>query len=112
MMNQHLKDLWRMGKKNASNQAEQALEHTCAGRVINALTFIVIILCLGSWIGFFLLLKEQLPTQSLVVDMFTNITCIIFFGGLVAAIFVGAMVGNFLRRAFWKLLVKHTHLRT
>ena len=102
--------MWKYGKETAVRQADRALEHTCAGRVVSALTFIVIVLCLGLWITVFLLLKDQLFTQTLSGNVLTNLTCIVFFGGLVVALFVGALLGNFLRRAFWKLLVKRYSL--
>jgi hypothetical protein len=105
-MKKRLKRLWMYGKETTANQADRALEHTCAGRVINALTFIVVVSCLGLWITVFLMLKDRLFAQTLSGNVLTNLTCILFFGGLVVALFVGALAGNFLRRAFWKLLVK------
>jgi hypothetical protein len=107
-MKKQVNKLWRSGKEIATSQADRALEHTCAGRVVSALAFIVVVFCLGLWISIFLLLRDQLFTQTLSGYVLTNLTCIVFFGGLVVALFVGAMVGNFLRRAFWKLLVKRS----
>jgi hypothetical protein len=98
--------LWKSGKETAISQADRALEHTCAGRVVSALTFIVVIFCLGVWITGFLLLKDELFVEVHSRNVFTNLTCIVFFGGLVVMLFVGELAGNFLRRAFWKLLVK------
>jgi hypothetical protein len=100
---------WKSSKETATSQTNRALEHTCAGRVISALTFIIVLFCLGMWITGFLLLKDQLFAQTLSGNVFTNLTCIVFFGGLVVALFVGALAGNFLRRTFWKLLVKRYH---
>jgi hypothetical protein len=107
-INRRLSRLLRSGKKIAADQADQALEHSCAGRVVNALTFIVVIICLGLWISFFLIMKDELLPTTLSENLFTNLTCIIFFGGLVSAFFVGALAGNFLRRAFWKLLIRRS----
>jgi hypothetical protein len=107
-MKTRLNRLWRSGKEIATSQADRALEHTCAGRVVSALAFIVVVFCLGLWITVFLLLKDQLFLQTLSGNVLTNLTCIVFFGGLVVALFVGALAGNFLRRAFWKLLVKRS----
>jgi hypothetical protein len=87
-------------------QADRSLRHTCAGRVVNALTFIVIIFCLGLWITFFILFKDQVIAQPLSGNILTNLTCLIFFGGLLVTLFVGALIGNFLRRTFWTMLVK------
>src|SRR3990172_10132567 len=102
-MKKRLKGLWKSSKETAVTQADRALAHSCAGRVVNALTFIVIIFCLGLWITAFILLKDMLFTETLSGNLLTNLTCIVFFGGLVMALFVGAMAGNILRRAFWKL---------
>jgi hypothetical protein len=105
-MRKRLNKLWKSGKETASSQADRALEHTCAGHVVSALTFIVDIFCLGLWITGFLLLKDKLFTQIFSGNVLTNLTCFVFFGGLVVMLYVGALAGNFLRRAFWKLLVK------
>jgi hypothetical protein len=105
-MRTRLSELWKTGKETATTQADRALEHSCAGRVVSALTFIVVVFCLGLWITAFLLLKDELFVQTFTGNVLTNLTCIVFFGGLVLAVFVGALAGNFLRRAFWKLLVK------
>ena len=105
-MKEWLNRLWKSGGETAASQADRALEHTCAGRVVSALSFIAIVFCLGLWISVFLLLKDRLFTQTLSGNVFTNLTCIVFFGGLVVTLFIGASAGNFLRRAFWRLLVK------
>ncbi len=105
-MKQRLNSLWKSGKETAATQADRALEHSCAGRVVSALTFIMVVFCLGMWITAFILLKDKLFAETLSGNVLTNLTCIVFFGGLVVALFVGAMAGNFLRRAFWKMLVK------
>ena len=52
-------------------------------------------------------LQREAVLKTLTGDVLTNLTCIAFFGGLILAVFVGAMAGNFLRRAFWKLLIQH-----
>jgi len=101
-----LNNLWRSGRETVTSQADRALEHTCAGRVVNALTFIVVVICLGLWITAFILLNDQLFLETFSGNLLTNINCIVFFGGLVISLFIGALAGNFLRRAFWRLLVK------
>lgn len=105
-MNKRLNNLWKSGMETAASQADRALEHTCAGRVVSALTFIVIVFCLGLWITAFILFNDRLLSDTFTGNVLTNVTCIVFFGGLVVSLFVGALAGNFLRRAFWKLLVK------
>jgi hypothetical protein len=105
-MKAKLIELWNSGKQTATTQADWALEHTCAGRVVSALTFVVVIFCLGVWITGFLLLNDRLFPQIFYGNVLTDLTCIVFFGGLLLAVFIGALAGNFMRRAFWKLLVK------
>ncbi len=102
------KKLWQSGKLAVTSQADQALAHSCAGRVVSALTFLVIIFCLSLWITAFILLRDHLFAETLSGNTLTDLTCIIFFGGLVTAIFIGALLGNFMRRTFWKLLVKRS----
>jgi hypothetical protein len=97
---------WKSSRETMANQADQALAHSCAGRVVNALVLIVAILCLGLWITAFLLLKDRLFAETLTGNVLTNLTCLTFFGGLVLALLAGTMVGNFLRRVFWNLLTR------
>jgi hypothetical protein len=96
--------LRKLGTK-INHQNDPVLEHSCAGRILSALTLIVVIVCLGLWITAFLLLKDRLFAATLSGNILTNLTCLTFFGGLVIAIFVGAMAGNFLHREFWKRLM-------
>jgi hypothetical protein len=84
----------------------QALSRSCAGRIVNALTIIVVIFCLALWITAFLLLKDRLFTETFSGNLLTDLTCSTFFGGLAIAILLGAIAGNFLRRAFWEILIK------
>jgi hypothetical protein len=98
--------LWKSNIENPTSQAEQDLKNTCAGRIVSALTFIIVIGCLGVWIAIFLLVMDHLSMQTLPGKVLSNLNCIVFFGGLVLALFVGALAGNFLRRAFWKWLVR------
>jgi hypothetical protein len=98
--------LWK--SSNAAFRAKNypEMERSCAGRILSSLTFISIIICLGVWITAFLLLKDRLFTTTLSGNISTNLTCLTFFGGLAIALFVGAMLGNFLRRFFWKRLTR------
>ena len=98
--------LWESGKEAFTTQADRALERTCAGRLINTMAFVVVIFCLGLWITAFLLLKDRLLGETLGGNLLTNLTCLTFFGGLVIAMLTGAWIGNFLRRMFWKMLIK------
>ncbi len=105
-MKRLLSRLWRPEWIDPNNQREQELSHTCAGRLVNGLTFFIVIACLGLWFATFVLVTESLDSGSLPAFTIGDLTCITFFGGLVAAVLVGALAGNFLRRAFWHWLVR------
>ncbi len=98
--------LWRSSKAAILAENYPGMERSCAGRILSSLTFFVIIICLVVWITAFLLLKDRLFTATLSGSIYTNLTCLTFFGGLASALFVGAMIGNFLRRFFWKRLTR------
>jgi hypothetical protein len=102
--------LWKSEKKAHGSQDNQALDHSCAGRILSTLTFIIVIVCLGLWIIAFLLLKDYLFMDTLSGNILTNLTCLTFFGGLVIAILVGELAGNYLRRTFWKILSRRRKL--
>jgi hypothetical protein len=110
-MKEQLTRAWKSGSENAASQADRALAHTCAGRVVSALTFIMELFFLGLWITSFLLFYDRLFAQTLSRNVLTNLTCLVFFGGLVLACIIGAMAGNFLRRFFWKMLVKRFSIK-
>ncbi len=90
----------------ATNPVDADGRHTWLGRVISALTFLAIIFFLALWITGFLLFQDS-PIKGLVSNsIFEDLSCITFFGGLVIAIGIGAVIGNFLRRTFWKWLIR------
>jgi hypothetical protein len=101
-----LQAMWmKAGKKEANNQTDMALGNTCAGRVINALTFFVIVICLGIWITTFLIIRNDWNMQTITGKSLTDLNCVVFFGGLVVTFTIGTLIGNFLRRKFWNQLV-------
>ncbi len=104
-MNQLKEWLRRVGML-ATNPVNRNQQRTFLGRFVSALTFIAIILCLVLWITGFLLFQNSSIRQEVTAPIFTDLSCIIFFGGLAVAMGVGATVGNFMRRAFWEWLTR------
>jgi hypothetical protein len=102
MIKKRFIQLWKSSQATIRREHGSGLDRSCAGRILNSLTLIVIIICLGLWITAFLLLRDRLFTETLSGSILTDLTCLTFFGGLAVASFVGALAGNFLRRAFWK----------
>lgn len=90
----------------AVNPVDQISQPSCLLRVVSALNFLVIIACLALWITTFILFQESSLQGELSRNLFSNLTCITFFGGLAAALIIGALLGNFLRRTLWNLLIK------
>lgn len=85
---------------------DQNSQRSCLLRVVSALNFLVIIACLALWITTFIFFQGSSIRGELSKNLFSNLTCITFFGGLAAAIIIGALLGNFLRRILWNLLIK------
>jgi hypothetical protein len=94
-----------MGKAPKKEMDEN---RSLAGRVANALAFIAVIFCLALWITAFLIFRESLPPSGVSSILFTDLSCLTFFGGLALSIGIGAFLGNISRRFLWK---KHTHSR-
>ncbi len=71
------------------------------------LKFVIIILALGLWVAGFLAIKDHLLSENLTGSLFTELTCLTFFGGLVVSLIIGSLCGDIVRRFFWRLLVKY-----
>jgi hypothetical protein len=97
---------WKSCNKTIESHDDPKMERSVAGRILNALTIIIVIVCLGLWITAFLLLKDRFFAKTLSENLLTDLTCITFFGGLVIAILTGALASNFLHRVFWKMLIR------
>jgi len=105
-MKSYFARLWKSSQETIQGESDPISNRSCGTRLLNSMTFTIVILCLGLWITIFLLIKDSLFTGTLSGIILTDLTCLIFFGGLVVAIFTGALVGNLFRRAFWKRLTR------
>lgn len=105
-----MKDLFirlrNFGKETIGVQNVQGLDRSCSGRILNTLSFAIVVIFLGLWIFTFLIIKDELFAKTLTGNMLTDLSCLLFFGGLVLSIFIGALVGNLLQRGFWKKWVR------
>jgi hypothetical protein len=105
-MRELLNRLRKSGKGIFYDHNVQTLDRASAMRFLNTLSFVIVIIFLALWITAFILLKDNLFTKTLTGNLLTDLSCLTFFGGLVMSIFVGALVGNLLRRLFWKMRVR------
>lgn len=97
----------KKGIEVLSERSQGILERTFTGRLINMMKFMIIIIFLGFWIAWFLVIKDTLFNGKVRETIATDLTCITFFGGLVISIILGSIAGDIVRRFFWKLLIKY-----
>jgi hypothetical protein len=105
-MKERFHQSWRSGKTPINGRDESAHEGSIAGRILSTLTLFPIIICLGLWITAFLLFKDRILAGSLYGNILTDLTCAVFFGGMLIAVFAGALAGNLLRRFLWERLIE------
>jgi hypothetical protein len=95
------------GRRTLSDRTQGILERTRAGRLINMMKFIIVIIFLGFWVAWFLAVKDQLFKGHFIEPAATDLTCITFFGGLIISLILGSIAGDIVRRLFWRLLIKY-----
>ncbi len=93
-----------LGKLSDIDGNDHELKRNCLGRLTSMLAFLFIIFCLTIWITVFLVFKDTSAVQAIPASILEQLTCAIFFGGLVLAVIVGSLGGNMLRRASWHTL--------
>lgn len=105
-MDKNLKNnLGKLGKITAANQADRTLRKSCIGRIVSLLTLIFLLSCgcLYASGGYWLY-------QGGWADKFPNtaekIMLIGFIVGFFACIIVAGLIGNWLRKQIWKILLK------
>lgn len=102
--------LRRLGTLAAASEVDRALERSCIGRVVSLLTFIFIVLCIVlyalMWYGLIKTgLAERLP-QPIGGALGLSI-----FVGFFIAIILAGLIGNWLRRRIWRMLLRRAARR-
>ncbi len=105
-MHKLLNRLRNFGAFKEAERLEPALRRTCLGRLAAVSTFLVILLCLVSWVIVFLSLQRSGAQQAIPANILTPVMCAAFFGGLVFVALIGGLLGNILRRILWRLLLR------
>jgi len=88
-----------------ADEVDRTLQRTCIGRIVSLLTLIFIVLCVLIYGGALLALNatgllKQLPES--VGGVLTAGLCVGFF----LAIILAGLIGNWLRRLFWRALLR------
>jgi hypothetical protein len=81
------------------HNTDSTLQKNILGRLANALPFLTIVLFLAGWSAGFYALQDSGPRT--IAD---SLRCLTFFGGLAAAVLLGAVTGSFLKRLVYKAL--------
>ncbi len=95
------RDVRRLALRGAFYEADRALQRTCIGRIVSLLTLLFILACVVVY-GLFAYglyrigLAERLGS-ALAVGLFI---------GLILAVGLAGLVGNWLRRQVWRLLLR------
>lgn len=103
-------DLRRLVSFGVASEAERALYRTCIGRIVSALTFIFIVLCIVlyglMWYGLTTIgLAERLPQPI------GGMLGISLFIGLFVCIILAGLIGNWLRNRIWHALLRRAARR-
>jgi len=105
-----LRDKWqsnlrRLGTLAAVDMVDRTLQRSCIGRIVSMLTLIFIVLCIAlyalMWYGLTRAgLAERLPQPI------GGALGLSLFGGFFVAIILAGLIGNWLRRRIWHLLIR------
>ncbi len=102
--------LRQLGAMAAASEVDRALQRSCIGRIVSLLTFIFIVLCIVlyalTWYG---LIKTGLA-ERLPQPIGGAVGLSIFVGFFVAIILAG-LIGNWLRRRIWRMLLRRSARR-
>jgi len=98
-------NLKRLGMSAVAERADEALRNTCIGRIVNLLTLIFTLFCVGLY-GLLAWLLYQTGLMERVSDTLGPI-CVggLILGCIVAAVLAG-LIGSWLRRLIWRALLR------
>lgn len=105
MNNRLRRNLGRLGKLTVAQQADRALRRSCIGRVVSWLTFIFVLTCLGSYLAITLVLYQS-GLADMLPEASDTVLAVGFFVGLIGSIVAAGLIGNWLRRRIWRLLLR------
>ncbi len=97
--------LGRLGTLVAADQVDWALERTCIGRIVSLLTLFFIVLCVGLY-GLMLYGLYRLGLTERLPESVRTVLGLGLFAGFFVAIILAGLIGDWLRRRIWRLLLR------
>lgn len=95
----------QLGKVAAAEQIDHTLQHSCIGRVVSLVILITMVACVGLWVGAAWLVNKA-GLGDAVSKLPEPILPCTFFGGIILCIVIGGLVGNWLRRLAWRVILR------
>ena len=92
-----------LGRMAVNDNIDRAIQRSCIGRIVSALTGIFMLACLLIVILLSFLANES-GLMDMLPDFIGNILGAMFVIGFIAAIIIAGIIGGLLRRQLWQLL--------
>lgn len=92
-----------LGRIAVNDKIDRAIQRSCIGRIVSALTGIFMLGCLLSVILLSIIANES-GIMDLLPDFVGNILGVLFVFGFIAAIIIAGIIGSLLRKSLWQLL--------
>ena len=92
-----------LGRVTINDNIDRAIQRSCIGRIVSALTGILMLSCLLIVIVLSIL-ANQTGVMDMLPDYIGNILGVLFIFGFIAVIIIAGIIGSVLRRALWQFL--------
>jgi hypothetical protein len=92
-----------LGRMAMNDQIDRAIQRSCIGRIVGALSGIFMLACLLIMI-ILAILANASGVLDLVPDFISTILGVLFIIGIIAVIIVAGIIGNILRQVLWQTL--------
>jgi hypothetical protein len=103
-MNNLGRNLRSLGRMSIANDADRVIQRSCIGRVVSLLTGIFIIGCIFLYAVLFYFLYRGGALQTSLAEHYMPYVAAGIFCTFILAIILAGLIGNALRRFFWRLL--------
>jgi len=95
----------RLGKVAVARQVDRTLQRSCIGRVVSLVMLLTMVACVSLWVGAAWLVN-QAGLSDAVSGLPEPVLPCAFFGGILLCIVIGGLVGNWLRRLVWRVILR------